>query len=193
VGLVVAVGLSAIGALVPDQSDAFRRGFGRIMASAHGLVAFATVYLIGQAWRVAEAERPLAERRRRRAGDDELGPLVAVPGEPEASRAAIDRQARELSDRQEESRRIGQFVAAIVPAIGFAAAIWHAPADSRSLAGQPLFLGLGEAFFVLLLHLGVSHSAEVLKAGWLGLSPKAAASDHDPFGPRAFVDPLATL
>ncbi len=79
-----------------------------------------------------------------------------------------------------EIRRIIQVVAYLVPLIGFAVAIWN-PGKGASwvIAGRPLLLTLGEAFFLILLSLGVSNSLEVVKSGWLLLAPKAKAQ-----GPR---------
>jgi len=190
VGLGGVFGLLALEGLVKPLSHGFHRAFGGVMVLAHGMAAFAAVTLLGQALRIAEGERALVERRDRLSRHGGTDSLLDEPIDLPAFRAEIERTTHELSVRREKSKRISEVVTYLVPLVGFAVATWGArPDESWAIAAQPLFLSLGESFFVRLLTLGVSNSAEALKSGWLGLAPGTSSRGlpEDPFDGKELV------
>jgi hypothetical protein len=179
VGLGVVFGLLALGELVQPLSQGFRRAFGGVMVLVHGMVAFAIVALLGQALRIAESERVLADQRDRLAPQSGADPLLDEPIDLPAFRAEIQQTTHELSERRDESKRISQVVTYLVPLVGFAVTVatWEARrGEPWGVSVRPLFVSLGESFFVLLLSLGVCNSVEALRRGWLGLIPGTSAN-----------------
>jgi hypothetical protein len=178
VALVVAVVL-----FTPPTLDrvpvALEGWIGGVMPVAHILVSVALVALLGQTFRTLTLRRELDAYRN--ALD------VRQPGWPTAAiddartrlyrrhstgeyRAEIARTAELILGRQDWTWRLGQTVAFLTPAVGFAAGLWSLRLIGNRVpwreVGLPLAVSLAEAIIVLLMSLGVRHATVTVIREW---------------------------
>lgn len=183
VGVGVAFGLVGLEVLRPIP-HALLRVIGGVMVLAHGVIAFAMVTLLGEALTIAAWDRALGERLDRLAGTRPGPPLLVDSGDPSMLPAKIEEINREFLRRRRETLRMSRVVTYVVPLIGFGVSSWD-PGTQKSwpIAAQPLLIGLGEAFMVLLLIVGISNAAEVVVEGWRLLAGMISAGQarDDPF------------
>ena len=85
-------------------------------------------------------------------------------------RTEIAKTAELILERQQWSWRLGEMVAFVVPAIGFAMALWNLRIEGNTIPyreiGMPLLVSLGEVLLVVLLARGVRSSACVTLREW---------------------------
>jgi hypothetical protein len=186
VALILAGGLvaSEIGKWMPRS---FVELGGGAMSVAHAMTAFAAITLIGDATVLSVWERELAVLRDRIESAPARLTIADDPEDMEASRAAVWRADRELTSRHQSLIRLCLAPAYIAPMIGFVLAARPVLPDSTWFdQGGPLFLSLFESGYVVLLGLGVSNSARVVRLGWLSLmlGPGPIPGSPEGGGPR---------
>ena len=113
----------------------FARLFGGVMVLAHGMLAFATVALLGHARSLAAWEGGGARARVRATEADSLFDL---PADPDGHLSDAEASARALAVRSRGTERVSGVVAYLVPLAGFSATAREAWAGRPwALAGSP--------------------------------------------------------
>jgi hypothetical protein len=162
VGLAVVFGLVSL-----PLPQTLVRVLGGPMAWVHGIIAFAIVTLLGEALTIARWDRALGEWLDGASEPDAHHPRSDDSGGA-AVHAEVEQTVREFLQRWQETRRIIEIVPYIVPLIGFGVSSWNSGLQGPwRIVGQPLLLSVSEAFFVVLLTIGVSGALDVVKDGWL--------------------------
>lgn len=177
-GLLAAAMFAGIGpsGLLGDELSGL---IGGPMAVAHGLAIAAVVTLLGEAFRVLAWDRQLQACRStsdpKRSGwpidavDDACRRLYRRHSSQE-QRAEIARTGDLILDRQAWTWRFGLIVVFLVPAIGFAAALWGLRIERNTIPYReiavPLFVSLIETLPILLLALGTRGLVHSLVRQW---------------------------